>query len=308
MRYYTLLFAVATTLLPPVLQAQQTITDYTANLETNNALVKHNAPKKGSAARNGTIYIQDNELRTAKYNTIYASPPTRNGFVNPGVGTVEARFSHSFHRFFYYCTSEYSRLRCGLPFSGNHHIANSAALCTDAYLQCRKHVFTDMQLLPDNTTRHSNSARFFSFDGYVVYQGDTLFGIVTITKHDVGIEHQSITGGTRSTSYELMDKHLSAITVYKGLKELNLVRVHPSDKRLSRVVHSGKLTMYDHKFSFLTARNISSRLQVVPVAGMPVKTKNTETLITMVNTAYNLDIKKDEWENAKLFTVINRLN
>ena len=222
MRHLILSVALATLSLPLALSAQQHL--------ASNSGQETNKSKRSSAAANGTIYVQDKELRSAKYNTIYASPPSRNRFIDPGSGTVEARFNQSFRRFFYYCTSEYSRLRCDVPFTISRHTAHSSAdVCTYPFMHCKAHNFADLQLVPDNTTRHSNSARFFSFDGYVVYGDDTLYGIVTITKYEVGIERQSVSDGTRSSSYELTDKQLRAITVFKGMRELNLVRVRQQD-------------------------------------------------------------------------------
>lgn len=301
MRRLILSVALATMVFPQVLRAQQ---DLTGNLSQETSKNKRN-----SAAADGTIYVQDKELRTAKYNTIYAAPPSRNRFIDPGSGTVEARFNQSFRRFFYYCTSEYSRLRCDVPFTISRHPAHfTAEVCTYPFMHCKAHSFADMQLVPDNTTRHSNSARFFSFDGYLVYGQDTLYGIVTITKNEVGIEHQSIADGIRNSSYDLTDKNLRAITVFKGMRELNLVRVLHQDKHLSRVVHAGKLSIYDRKFSFLTATNISRHLRIVPSGGSIVHTNDKQELLALVNSAYGISAGAAEMETDKLFTIINRLN
>lgn len=301
MRRLILSVALATFVLPLALRAQQDIVSNSAREATKS--------KRNSAAANGTIYVQDKDLRTAKYNTIYASPPSRNRFIDPGSGTVEARFNQSFRRFFYYCTSEYSRLRCDVPFAISPHSSLAATeVCTYPLMHCKAHSFADIQLLPDNTTRHSNSARFFSFDGYVVYGRDTLYGIVTITKYEVGIEHQSVTDGVRSSSYELTDKQLRAITVFKGLRELNLVRVQPQDKHLSRVVHAGKLHIYDRNFSFLTAANVSRHLRIAPLTGTVIHANNRRELLTLVNKTYGITAGSPEMETETLFTIINRLN
>lgn len=302
MRCLILTVAFATFALPGLLRAQQDI--------TSNSEPERRRNRKSSAAADGTIYVQDNALRTARYNTIYASPPSRNGFINPGSGTVEPRFNQSFRRFFYYCTSEYSRLRCDAPFSVLSPVGHATGeVCTYPYMHCRAHHFADVQMMPDNTTRHSNSARFFSFDGFVVYGADTLYGIVTITKYEVGIEHQSIADGIRYSSYELTDKHLKAITVYKGMRELHLVRAWPSDKHLSRVVHAGRLTIYDRKFSFLTADNVSRRLRIAsPGSEDLLHTRDTHELLALVNRTYAANIGDEERDKGRLFTIINRLN
>ncbi len=282
---------------------------------------------------NKTLFVQDNALRDPKYfnYNVPGRPTSRNAYVNPGSGMVLARYNHSFRRYFYYCALAgnmpdknrmadaaanainanriKNRLRADnrrYPLCNCSHTNYKGMLITGIVPLCSVHLVKDLQLLPDNTARHSNSATFFSFDGYVVYENDTTAGVVTIAANEVSLEYRNIKNNRRSISYDLRDSKLHAITLYKGPRELNLVRLNSGDKHLSRVVHSGRLNLYDHSYSFLTTGNISRKLTLITDDGTR-QIKSTNELAEAIAETYNRsDVQKMNRE--KLLTTLNRLN
>ncbi|GAA4468733.1 hypothetical protein GCM10023093_26920 [Nemorincola caseinilytica] len=290
----------------------------------NNANSELHPMHPGNGPGGTTMYIQDNGLREARYTSM-VRPPSRNAFIDAGAGTVEARFDNSFRRFFYYCSSEYGRRKCddtlfrkianaNCPhpaYPGSVHGWSLAcgcawSQCLYTYPFCPAHMVSDMALASDNTTRTSNSSQYFSFDGRIVYGTDTLYGIITITHSDVSVEHAHIKN-TRSTRYALTDTQLHAITVYKSHKELHMVRLCATDKHLSRLVHAGRLTLYDRSYDFLTAGNVRKRITVITPAGMAT-INNTEELAAAINERYALRLAAGELSRKELITLLNRLD
>jgi hypothetical protein len=286
-----------------------------------NGTVRH-TPRPHAAA-DGTIYVQDRGLREARYNSVF-SPATRNAYINPGYGTVETRYNTTFRRYFYYCSSPFSRKCSDAParnYGGNvaetmypdRVLAGMCTACTDimgrrTYRPCSYHAHRDAQLLPDNTTRYSNSAQYFSFDGRVMHGRDTIEGIVTIVANGVSVEHGTITN-RRTSSWALSDTSLKAIVVYKGIRQLQLVRLNANDKHLSRVVHSGLLNVYDRSYSFVTPQNVRKKLLVqYAVTGEVAEINDTQALAAAMNKTYGLLLNGVEETRAGLVTYLHRLD
>ncbi len=275
------------------------------------------------AAADGTIYVQDRGLREARYNSVF-SPATRNAYINPGFGTVESRYNTTFRRYFYYCSSPLSRQLCDVP--GRNYVGNVAetmfpdrvllgmcSACTgivglSTYRPCHYHAHRDAQILPDNTTRYSNSAQYFSFDGRVMHGRDTIEGIVTIVANGVSVEHGTITN-RRTSSWALSDTSLKAIVVYKGIRQLRLVRLNATDKHLCRMVHSGLLNVYDRSYSFVTPQNVRRKLIVQATAtGETAHIDDDKALAAAINKAYGTSLNASEETRAGLVTYLHRLD
>lgn len=313
-------------LLPALSPAQQTdnISDMPFALAGNSTRPESHPMHMSDAAGNGTMYIQDNGLREDRYNSP-TRPPSRNEFIDAGNGTVEARFAPPFDRFFYYCSTEYGRkksedahfreMATTTSARPQHpgHAGETSMACGCAYAQgsytypyCMAHLLSDIKLASDNTTRTSNSGQYFSFDGRIVYGADTMYGIVTIINKRVSIEHIHIKN-KRTSSYTLADARLKAITLYKGPKELHLERLSPQDKHLSRLVHAGTLTVYDHSYSFLTADNVGHHL-IMTTAGGYGDIKNSDELVAAMNREYGLRLHAGQSSHRDLTILLNRLN
>jgi hypothetical protein len=289
-------------------------------LETNSSL---RSERRSYTAADGTLYVQDRGLREARYNSVF-SPATRNAYINPGYGTVEARYNTTFRRYFYYCSSPFSRKSCDAPsrHSGGNVaesrypdrlLAGMCTGCTDilsgsTYRPCSHHAHRDAQILPDNSTRYSNSAQYFSFDGRVVSGRDTIHGIVTIVANGVSVEHGIITN-RRTSSWVLNDTALKSIVVYKGIRKLQLVRLNPNDKHLYRVVHTGLLNVYDRSYSFVTPQNVRKKMLIYSSAsGEIIETENTKALVAAINKEYGLLLNAEDETRAAVVTYLNRLD
>lgn len=160
---------------------------------------------------------------------------------------------------------------------------------------------------PDNI---ANTAEYVSFDGYMVYNKDTLTGIVTMNPESVYVEEaiNQTYGNTYNAKYR--DKYLKCITLFKGNKTLCLTRLADNDRQLWRIVHSGKLMIYDDNFSFLSFRNINH-------SGMRVKLPGETTyfdisskkhLVWCINRAYNLNFHAKDYSWKELLWLIDKLD
>ncbi len=261
-----------------------------------------------------------------------ATAPSSNAYVSPGSGKVLGRYSKVLGRYYYYCTSEETRKKCidqrnkrcakgdvaalAFDYSQRGNVPSFLGFGWATYSQCGsffyplgyKMLLRDRQMMPDNTSKHSNSSQFYSFDGYVVHNTDTIAGVVTITHNMVALENFAGQSNIVRYTNNLKNPSLKSITVYKGVKELNMVRLG-ADKHLSRVVHDGKLRIYDKSYEFLTAQNIEKKLLVEDVAtGEFVKVNSTAELINLVNKKYGLSITPDKQSREELMLMVNRLD
>ncbi len=262
------------------------------------------------------------EIYPANHNAYGAASGAR--YMNPGTGTIAPRYNPIHRRYYYYCTSEYTQMK-------SRNINSNCKDSTDPTLRLRKdgdftfwqhgippytviqemmnrsQTCSDLLLVSDNTAKHSNSAQFFSFDGYIVYNSDTIPGIVTITQNQVSLDTKEY--GNRKIFYQadLKNPKLTAITVFKGPKELHLVRLFTNDKHLYRMVHKGKLMLYDRSYNFLTTENINNSLLAVREKGIQ-KIKGKIELAKTVNETYGLQIDVSKTSKKELIRIINRRN
>lgn len=221
-----------------------------------------------------------------------------NNYVNPGRGTVTPLYNLNTGRYYYYCTSDETKRKaeyhCFNPYASYGNVYQEgelAMMCgiTQTWLLMgiimNHALMGHLMLAPDNTTAHSNSSRFLSFDGFMVYGADTVSGVVTITQNNVSVEKQSGNGRRRSYNASLHDTALKAIVVFKGIKTLSLVRLSPADKYLHRVVHHGKLAIYDRSYSFVTADNLAKQV-IAEYEGKRMNIKTTDEMRSIMNVAY----------------------
>jgi hypothetical protein len=94
------------------------------------------------------------------------------------------------------------------------------------------------------------SALNVSLRGQVVYGADTMYGVVTLTNNNVFLEPQA--GDTQffGIRFPYADKNLKSVIVYNGDEQLFLIRLGVLDTKLSRVIHIGKLSVFDDSYSF----------------------------------------------------------
>ena len=166
---------------------------------------------------------------------------------------------------------------------------------------------------PSNYSNYNNNEEELSkepMDGYVVFYNDTLSGAVTIKKHALALETTD-SGKNYDYKFHEKDPGVQYVTVYnEDDKQLNLVRLKTDPKKLLRVVHTGKLNIYDGRRGFIyTPEDIDIKTLVVSwkgeLASLHSSSVNTakEWLTGYVNEAYgfNLDPKAFGWKELLIY-------
>ena len=134
--------------------------------------------------------------------------------------------------------------------------------------------------------------------GYVVYNADTIKGIISFNRFDVFVEQPINKEYSYYYQFNSRNLHLKAVVTYNvDNKPLFLVRVSPKDHKLFRLVHEGKLNIYDDRFAYIyNPDQIDKNLIVVAYKGRVKEfgsffTAGTKrNLIAHVNSIYGLDL------------------
>lgn len=129
--------------------------------------------------------------------------------------------------------------------------------------------------------------------GYIVYSGDTLRGYLLFDEHS--LKYQSIKDSSTNdfTVYKYNDLNLTAaVTNNKVGSWLYWIRVEPTSKRMYRLIHSGKLTVYDDKLEFINnPKDISTSYLVIKYNNTVDKLTNILTnrqeFVDYVNQVYH---------------------
>ena len=170
-------------------------------------------------------------------------------------------------------------------------------------------IFYDDVIFEAESNSTDNPAENASFDGYLVYDKDTLSGILTVTNRSVTLEQPVDAQKEYSYNAALSDKYLKEIALFKGSKELYMTRLADDDKRLWRIVHTGKLNIYDDMYSFLNVGNIDTKHLRVSFAAQPAAAiKNKAQFINALNKAYGISLKNKDYSWKSLFNYIDRLD
>lgn len=135
--------------------------------------------------------------------------------------------------------------------------------------------------------------------GYVVYNSDTIRGVISFTKFDVFIEQPINKEFSYYYQFNTRNLHLKAVTTYNvDNKPLYLVRVSPRSHKLFRLVHEGKLSIYDDRFSYIyDPGQVDKNLIVITYKGHVKElgsfftTSTKRNLIDHVNDVYGLDLE-----------------
>ncbi len=89
-------------------------------------------------------------------------------------------------------------------------------------------------------------------DGYIVYNRDTIKGFIELFDKDVLLEQPLDKTYSRFYNIKLKNTSLRTIMMYNtDKKPFCLTRVRPGDKRMMRLVHEGKLNIYDDRTKFI---------------------------------------------------------
>jgi hypothetical protein len=149
-----------------------------------------------------------------------------------------------------------------------------------------------------------------SLEGYVVYAHDTLSGVVTIASSAVYLETADSAQGY-DYKFRMRKPELQYVTAYNSDdKQIKLVRLGSNKKHMWRVVHEGKLNLYDDGKGLIYQPGDVDKMNLIAEYNgkqnklnqlSPVKAK--EQLIKCVNEAYGvtLDPKKVSWNELLIY-------
>ncbi|HXS38080.1 MAG TPA: hypothetical protein VN721_15360 [Flavipsychrobacter sp.] len=137
--------------------------------------------------------------------------------------------------------------------------------------------------------------------GYIVYGNDTLSGKVALVETSIYLKDNNVDSVYK---FRISDYNLHTVKVFNDSEELTLVRLRKNDKDLVRVVHQGKVTIYDDYFDFLSKpADVDINGIELTYAGhldtffwtLNVKKK----FVSYLNQAYglSLDYKKYKWKD-----------
>ncbi len=88
--------------------------------------------------------------------------------------------------------------------------------------------------------------RYGKSKGYIVYKGDTLKGAIMMSKTELYFEKYEFGNKSKYYVIKLRNPELKTIVMYNyDNKVLCITRIRPTDKKMHRVLHEGKLNIYD---------------------------------------------------------------
>ncbi len=139
--------------------------------------------------------------------------------------------------------------------------------------------------------------------GYIVYRNDTIWGEVFINQHEVTLEKRMDNKHNFIVTHKLNDLKLKTVMMYNNSdkKQLCLTRVKKDDKKMMRVIHEGKLNIYDGRIDYIyKPEDIDKNLIVIAYDKVvddlsSFLTENTKRdLIGYINDIYGLKINPRE--------------
>lgn len=151
-----------------------------------------------------------------------------------------------------------------------------------------------------------------TLEGYVVYARDTLQGEVTLGHKAIFLE-KTDSGHNYDYKFRMNQKQLACVNVTNDdNKQLNLVRLKDDHKHLYRVIHEGRLNIYDEKHDFIyRPDDVDIRSLVVVYNGRTIHLNGSslapddikERLAGLVNAAYEmkLDAAKFRWNELLIY-------
>jgi|GEM_PF-5701596 len=227
----------------------------------------------------------------------YSSPGYSSGaaLARPAGYASSTRYNWALKQTFGYKSSPVSRLKSTRHYSGRrddtcqHHWGYSRL---PFYLAYCDYVFSNAWLydhFPPDTEMGDIPAPEISFDGYLVYQGDTISGVVTMYSQEVYLEKAITDKRERAYSTALTDSNLKMIAFFRGNQNLYLARI-AGEQSLWRIVHAGKLTVCDDRYSFQSPTNIDFNNLRVQMPGEQTvqKVSSKKKLIACINEVYGL--------------------
>lgn len=166
----------------------------------------------------------------------------------------------------------------------------------------------------DNTNPNNYPAEE-DLDGYVVYAHDTISGAVTIKNNTIAVETADTARGY-DYRFKIKKQQLQCVTVYNDdNKQVNLVRLKDEPKKLWRIIHEGKLNIYDERHDFIyRPEDIDPKTLIVVYNGelVHIHARSMEAtkqrLTSFVNKAYGSDLDPNKYSWKALLVYIDKLD
>ncbi len=135
-------------------------------------------------------------------------------------------------------------------------------------------------------------------EGYLVYEGDTVKGYISFDVNEVVYHRQIDERYFYEARVKTKDTKLSAVVTFrKDGKAMYLTRLKPKDKKMVRLLHDGKLKVYDDKLGFIyKPSDVSNSYLLVSYNGI---TEELGSLFSM-STKYDLIGYVNEVYHTKL--------
>jgi hypothetical protein len=165
----------------------------------------------------------------------------------------------------------------------------------------------------NNTSRDEEMIK--GLPGFVVYGTDTLHGNITI-KHKEVLLKSAGPGKNDNWAFSLKTNVLNFVSVYgKDNSRLALVRLNDDSKNLLRIIHEGKLNIYDARLAFL------KRPEDIDIKSLRVVYNGEESyvyyhsmqdakrrLVKYINKAYGSHLNPDYFNWKGLISYIDKLD
>jgi hypothetical protein len=153
-------------------------------------------------------------------------------------------------------------------------------------------------------------------DGYLVYNNDTIRGFVMLYRRHVLIEQPLDAEYSYFHDFKLTDRALKSIVMYNAEKKpVRLTRLNENERRMLRVVHEGRLNIYDGRVGFVyRPRDIDKNLLVISYDGIidDLSSFLTETtksdLILYINDIYGMKLNPRKISWRELLLVVDQLD
>ncbi len=173
-----------------------------------------------------------------------------------------------------------------------------------------------------NNTKHAlepikpNTESNIQGDGYLIYKNTMIRGKITLGKNFINLERKINDTENFVTNMYLTDTALKLVTIYKpGKTPLCLNRIRNTDKAMMRLVHEGKVNIFDDRIlSFYATANVDKNKIVITMKDVPEDLSSTlpdrtkSKLIERINKAYALNYDANDMAWATLLQKIEGLD